>query len=176
MKSGFVSLVGRPNVGKSTLINQILGTKVAITSKVANTTRNIIQGIYNDSDSQIIFVDTPGIHKPQNKLGQILNKGAYYSIEDVDIVCFLIDGTQRLGTGDKFILERLKKINKPVILIINKIDKMTKDEIFLKINEYKDLYDFKEIVPVSAIKSKNIEELLKTIKNYLPDSIKYYGE
>lgn len=176
MKSGFVSLVGRPNVGKSTLINNLIGSKIAITSKVANTTRNIIQGIYNDNESQIVFVDTPGIHKPQNKLGQILNKGAYYSIEDVDIVCFLIDGKQKLGKGDMFILERLKKINKPVILIINKIDGMTKDEIFLKINEYKDLYDFKEIIPISALKNKNIEELIKTIKTYLKDEIKYFED
>ena len=176
MKSGFVSLVGRSNVGKSTLINNLIGSKIAITSKVANTTRNIIQGIYNDNESQIVFVDTPGIHKPQNKLGQILNKGAYYSIEDVDIVCFLIDGKQKLGKGDMFILERLKKINKPVILIINKIDGMTKDEIFLKINEYKDLYDFKEIIPISALKNKNIEELIKTIKTYLKDEIKYFED
>ena len=176
MKSGFVSLVGRPNVGKSTLINNLVGSKIAITSKVANTTRNIIQGIYNDEESQIVFVDTPGIHKPQNKLGQLLNKGAYYSIEDVDIVCFIIDGKQKLGKGDLFVLERLKKIDIPVILIINKIDGMTKDEIFLKINEYKDLYDFKEIVPVSALKSKNTEELIKTIKKYLKDEIKYFEE
>ena len=176
MRSGFVSLVGRPNVGKSTLINSLVGSKIAITSKVANTTRNIIQGIYNDEESQIVFVDTPGIHKPQNKLGQILNKGAYYSIEDVDIVCFLVDGKQKLGKGDLFVLERLKKINKPVILIINKIDGMTKDEIFLKINEYKDLYNFKEIVPVSALKNKNTEELIKTIKKYLKDEIKYFED
>lgn len=176
MKSGFVSLVGRPNVGKSTLINNLVGSKIAITSKVANTTRNIIQGIYNDEESQIVFVDTPGIHKPQNKLGQLLNKGAYYSIEDVDIVCFIIDGKQKLGKGDLFVLERLKKIDIPVILIINKIDGMTKDEIFLKINEYKDLFDFKEIVPVSALKNKNTEELIKTIKKYLKDEIKYFEE
>ena len=176
MRSGFVSLVGRPNVGKSTLINNLVGSKIAITSKVANTTRNIIQGIYNDEESQIVFVDTPGIHKPQNKLGQILNKGAYYSIEDVDIVCFLIDGKQKLGKGDLFILERLKKINKPVILIINKIDGMTKDEIFLKIKEYKDLYDFKEIIPLSALKNKNTEELIKTLKKYLKDEIKYFED
>lgn len=176
MKSGFVSLVGRPNVGKSTLINRLVGTKIAITSKVANTTRNIIQGIYNDKDSQIVFVDTPGIHKPQNKLGQILNKGAYYSIEDVDIVCFIIDGRKKLGKGDLFVLERLKKIKKPVLLIINKIDTLTKEEIFMKINEYKDLYDFKEIIPISALKDKNIEELIKTLKKYLKDNIKYFED
>ena len=176
MKSGFVSFVGRPNVGKSTLINNIMGTKVAITSKVANTTRNIIEGIYNDDESQIVFVDTPGIHKPNNKLGQMLNKGAYYSIEDVDIVCLLIDAKAGLGRGDKYVIERLKQINKPVILVINKIDGLSKDEIFNKINEYKDLYDFKEIVPISALKGSNVDELIKTIKNYLPDSVKYFDD
>lgn len=176
MKSGFVSFVGRPNVGKSTLINNIIGSKIAITSSVSNTTRNIIQGIYNDNDSQIVFVDTPGIHKPNNKLGQMLNKGAYYSIDDVDIICLLVDAKAGLGGGDKYVIERLKQIDKLVILVINKIDGLSKDEIFNKINEYKDLYDFKEIVPISALKGSNVEELIKTIKEYLPDSIKYFDE
>ena len=176
MKSGFVSFVGRPNVGKSTLINSIIGSKIAITSKVSNTTRNIIQGIYNDNDSQIVFVDTPGIHKPTNKLGQILNKGAYYSIDDVDIVCMLVDAKAGLGSGDKYVIEKLKQVNKPVILIINKIDGLSKDEIFNKINEYKDLYNFKEIVPISALKGSNIDELIKTIKGYLKDNIKYFDD
>ena len=174
MHSGFVSFVGRPNVGKSTLINQIIGTKIAITSDKPGTTRNIIEGIYNDEDSQIVFVDTPGIHKPVNKLGQILNKGAYYSIDDVDIICLIMDVKTKLGKGDKFVIDKLKDINKPVILILNKIDGLSKDEIFLKINEYKDLYDFKEIVPISALKNKNIDELIKVIKEYLPDNIKYF--
>ena len=164
MRSGFVSFVGRPNVGKSTLINQIVGTKIAITSDKPRTTRNIIQGVYNDDDTQIVFVDTPGIHKPTHKLGQILNRGAYYSIDDVDVVCLLIDAKAGLGKGDKYVIERLKDINKPVILIINKIDGLSKDEIFLKINEYKDL------------KNKNIDELIKVIKQYLPDNIKYFDD
>ena len=176
MRSGFVSFVGRPNVGKSTLINQIVGTKIAITSDKPQTTRNIIQGIYNDDDTQIVFVDTPGIHKPTHKLGQILNRGAYYSIDDVDVVCLLIDAKAGLGKGDKYVIERLKDVNKPVILIINKIDGLSKDEIFLKINEYKDLYDFAEIVPISALKNKNIDELIKVIKQYLPDNIKYFDD
>lgn len=176
MKSGFVSLVGRPNVGKSTLLNQIIGTKLAITSDKPQTTRNIIQGIYNEEDSQIVFVDTPGIHKPTNKLGNLLNKGAYYSIEDVDLICLLIDAKAGLGRGDKYIIERLKDINKPVILVINKIDGLSKDEVFLKINEYKDLYPFAEIVPLSALKNKNISELIKVIKQYLPDNIKYFDD
>ena len=176
MKSGFVSFIGRPNVGKSTLINQILKTKIAITSDKPQTTRNIIQGIYNDSNTQIVFVDTPGIHKPSHKLGQMLNRGAYYSIEDVDVVCLLIDAKAGLGKGDKYVVEKLKEIKKPVILVINKIDGLSKDEIFLKINEYKDLYDFKEIVPISALKGKNIDELIKVIKQYLPDNIKYFED
>lgn len=176
MRSGFVSFVGRPNVGKSTLLNQIIGSKIAITSDKPQTTRNIIQGIYNDDDTQIVFVDTPGIHKPTHKLGQILNRGAYYSIDDVDVVCLLIDARAGLGKGDKYIIERLKDINKPVILIINKIDGLSKDEILLKINEYKDLYNFAEIIPISALKNKNIDELIKVIKNYLPDNIKYFDE
>lgn len=174
MRSGFVSFIGRPNAGKSTLLNQILKTKVAITSDKPGTTRNIIEGIYNDEDSQIVFVDTPGIHKPVNKLGQILNKGAYYSIDDVDIICLIMDVKTKLGKGDKFVIDKLKDIHKPVILILNKIDGLSKDEIFLKINEYKDLYDFKEIVPISALKNKNIDELIKVIKEYLPDNIKYF--
>lgn len=174
MRSGFVSLTGRPNVGKSTLLNQIIGQKLAITSDKPQTTRNLIQGIYNDEDTQIVFVDTPGIHKPNHKLGQILNKGAYYSIDDVDVVCFLIDAKAGLGGGDKYIIERLKKVDKPVILVINKIDGLSKEEIFNKILEYKDLYNWSDIVPVSALKDKNTGTLIKVIKEYLPESVKFF--
>ena len=176
MKSGFVTLIGRPNVGKSTLINSIVGKKVAITSNKPQTTRNIIQGIYNDSDAQIVFVDTPGIHKPSHKLGKTLNKQAYYSVNDVDIILFLVDGSEELGRGDKYIIESLKDVKKPVILIINKIDKLTKEEILLKINEYKDLYEFKEIIPLSALKKNNTDTVVKVLKNYLTDNIKYYED
>ncbi len=176
MKSGFVSLVGRPNVGKSTLLNSIVGYKVAITSNKAQTTRNILQGIYNDSNTQIVFVDTPGIHKPKNKLGQLLNEEAYYSIEDVDIILFLIDVTMPFGKGDNFVLDKIKKANKPTFLILNKVDKIKKEELFSLILKYKDLYDFKEIIPISALKEKNINELIKTLKNYLPDNIKYFPD
>ena len=176
MRSGFVGLVGRPNVGKSTLLNSIVGKKVAITSNKPQTTRNNIQGIYNDDDTQIIFVDTPGIHKPSHKLGEMLNKQAYYSATDVDVILFLVDASMSLGTGDMFVLDKLKEKNKPVILVINKIDKITHDDILLKINEYKDLYDFAEIVPVSAIKKNNVDDLIKTIKKYLTDEIPYYGK
>lgn len=176
MKTGFVSIVGRPNVGKSTLLNAIIGKKIAITSSTAQTTRNIIQGIYNTSDLQIVFVDTPGIHKPQNKLGTVLNKQAYYSLSDVDVILFLVDVTQKFGKGDKFVLEKLKENDIPVILVLNKIDKISYEEVLPIINEYKDLFPFKEIVPISAYKSKNIEELIKTISNYLTDDIKYYDD
>jgi GTP-binding protein Era len=176
MKSGFVSLIGRPNVGKSTLLNAIVGKKIAITSATAQTTRNMIQGIYHGEDLQIIFVDTPGIHKPQNKLGRVLNKQAYYSINDVDAVLFLTDVTQKIGSGDQFIMNKLKETNVPVILVLNKIDKIPYSEILPKISEYKDLYPFKEIVPISAYKKKNIDELIQVIANYLTDDIKYFDD
>lgn len=176
MKSGFISLVGRPNVGKSTLLNALIGKKIAITSNKPQTTRNIIQGIYTDSEVQMIFVDTPGIHKPKNRLGKVLNKQAYFTINDVDVILFLVDITESLGSGDKFILEVLKNANKPVILVINKIDLLPKEKILEKISEYKDLYNFEEIVPVSAIKKDNVDRLREALKKYLPDNIKFYDD
>ena len=176
MRSGFVSLIGRPNVGKSTLMNAIVGRKVAITSSKPQTTRNIIQGIYNDEDTQIVFVDTPGIHKPNHKLGSYLNEQAYFSINDVDVVLMLLDISEEFGSGDNFVLEKIKEAKKPVILILNKIDKVTNEEILNKINKYKDLYEFAEIIPVSAMKSRNIKDLIETLRKYLPDSVRYYDE
>ena len=176
MKSGFVSIVGRPNVGKSTLLNAIIGKKIAITSSTAQTTRNMIQGIYHGRDVQIIFVDTPGIHKPHNKLGQVLNKQAYYHLSDVDVILFLVDVTEKLGNGDKFILEKLKENDVPVILVLNKMDKITYLELLPKIEEYKDLYPFQAIIPVSAYKKKNLDDLIKTVSQYLRDDVTYYDE
>lgn len=176
MRSGFVGVIGRPNVGKSTLINDIIGKKIAITSNKPQTTRNIIQGIYNEEDTQIVFVDTPGIHKPNHKLGKYLNKQAYYTTEDTDLLLFLIDASSSLGKGDLYIIQKLKELDKPVILVMNKIDKLTNDEILVKISEYKDLYNFSEIVPVSALKNRNVKTLIDVIKKYLPDNIKYYGD
>lgn len=176
MRSGFVSLVGRPNAGKSTLLNSIIGKKIAITSDKPQTTRNVIQGVYNEEETQIVFVDTPGIHKPNHKLGDYLNKQAYYSTNDVDVILFLVDINQEFGKGDSFILDKLKNIQKPIILVLNKIDKLSNEDILNKINEYKDIYSFAEIVPVSALKRNNVDELIKTIKKYLTDEIKYYGD
>lgn len=176
MKSGFVSIIGRPNVGKSTLLNSIVKKRVAITSDKPQTTRNMIQGIYNNDDTQIVFVDTPGIHKPQNKLGKVLNKQAYYVINDVDIVVLVVDITEKIGTGDKFVIDVLKNIDKPVLLVINKIDKLPREEILKKIDEYQKLYDFSEIVPVSARKKDNVDRLIEVLKKYLPDSIKYFDD
>lgn len=176
MKSGFVALIGRPNVGKSTLMNNLVGQKVAIISKKPQTTRNNIQGIYNDDDSQIIFVDTPGIHKPKHKLGEFLNKQAYYSIHDVDVIVMLVDASSSLGPGDKFIIETLKKVDKPVILLLNKIDKIKYEELLPMIENYRKLYNFAEIIPVSALRSNNLEVLITSLKKYLTDNIKYYPD
>ena len=176
MKSGFVGIIGRPNVGKSTLVNSIIGSKVAITSSKPQTTRNIIQGIYNEDKVQIVFVDTPGIHKPVNKLGKTLNEEAYYSIDDTDIILFVVDAFEGIGKGDAYILDRLKDIEKPVILVINKIDKIPREEILKRIEDYKDLYPFDEIIPVSAATKNNLKDLIDTLKKLKKDNIKYYGE
>ena len=176
MKSGFVSIVGRPNVGKSTLLNTIMERKIALTSNKAQTTRNNIMAVYHDEDSQIVFFDTPGIHKPKHNLGKALNSKAYYSIEDSDVIVLVVDIKEKLGTGDKFVIDKLKGVSKPVILLLNKIDTVSKDIIMRKISEYKDLYDFKEIIPVSVINKKDVDILIKEIKKYLTDDIKYYDD
>lgn len=174
MKSGFVSLIGRPNTGKSTLLNQIIKEKVAIISPKPQTTRNLVEGIYNEDDTQIIFVDTPGIHKPIDKLGVALNNQAYYSINDVDILLLVVDASVPYGKGDQFIIDKLSSVKKPVFLILNKIDKLSDEEILKKIDEYKNLYEFAEIIPVSALKNDNIDRLIKVLKEYLPDNVKYF--
>ena len=176
MKSGFVSIIGRPNVGKSTLLNTIITQKIAITSDKAGTTRNIIQGIYNEKDYQIVFVDTPGIAKPLNHLGRLLNRKALDQIKDVDCILFVIDGKKGIGPGDRYILNVLKKTEVPVILVINKIDQISKEILIFTINEYKDLYPFAEIVPVSAVANDNVDRLLEVIKKYLKDDVKYFDD
>ena len=176
MRSGTVSIVGRPNVGKSTLLNKILNKKIAIISDKSGTTRNLLLGVYNDSDSQIVFVDTPGIHKPVNTLGTVLNKKAYLMTSGVDVVLFVVDISKGFGKGDSFILERLKNENAKVILLLNKIDNIKPDELIKRIDEVKELYDFLEIIPVSAIKGINVNDLIKTLKKYLPNDFKYYDD
>ncbi len=174
MKSGYVSIVGRPNVGKSTLLNSILETKLAITSNKAGTTRNIIQGVYEDDDSQIVFVDTPGIHKPINKLGSILNRKAYNSSENVDLILFLVDVEAGIGNGDIFVLNKIKEEKLPIILVLNKVDRVNKDKLLEIIMKYKDLYEFSEIFPISALKNDNVQALINTIKKYLPNDEKIF--
>ena len=176
MKSGFVSLIGRPNTGKSTLLNTILKSHIAIVSNVAGTTRNAIQGVYNDEEAQIIFIDTPGIHKPQDKLGQYLNKQSYESLEEIDAILFVVDATMPLGKGDKFIVETFKNTKTPVILVLNKIDKLNDEGILKAINEYKDIYEFADIIPISALTDDNVKRLIKVVKGYLTDEIKYYDD
>ena len=176
MKSGFVSIIGRPNVGKSTLLNAIINHKIAITSNVSGTTRNIIQGIYNEPGYQIVFVDTPGIHKPQNRLGKVLNKEALSMTKDVDLLLFVVDIISGIGKGDMFILNMLKATDVPVILVINKIDGVDDAYLLETIDKYKNIYPFVEIVPVSALKFDNIRRLIQVIKKYLHDEVQYFPD
>ena len=174
MKVGVVSIVGRPNAGKSTLLNAIIKEKVSITSDKPQTTRNNIQGIYNDDESQIVFIDTPGVHKPVNKLGKFLNNETY-SAFDTDIILFLVDSSKPFGKGDEFILDKIKEYDSKVFLVLSKIDKVKKDELYDLIMSYKDKYNFDEIIPVSAIKDNNVEELLNVIKTYLNEGNPFYA-
>ncbi len=176
MKSGVVSIIGRTNVGKSTLLNSLLEMKLSITSDKAETTRNIIQGIYNDDNTQIVFVDTPGIHKPINKLGSVLNNASFNAMNGVDVILFLVDANTGIGKGDLFILDKLKEVEIPVILVLNKVDGMSNDKLITTISEVKDVYNFKEIVPISALKGKNVDELIKVIREYLPNDYKLYND
>ena len=173
-KSGFVSIVGRPNVGKSTLLNHILKTKLAITSSTAQTTRNTIQGIYTDDEAQIIFMDTPGIHKPQDGLGSFMNTNALNSIYGVDIVLLIAPADEKIGKGDRFIVNRLKEADGPVYLILNKIDLLSKEQLIQKLAQWKEMFDFKEIIPISALNGDNVEHLLEIIKSDLHEGVMYY--
>ena len=170
---GFVALIGRPNVGKSTLLNYLVGQKVAIMSPQPQTTRNKISGIYTDDQEQIVFIDTPGIHKPKNKLDDFMDKSSYSALDEVDVVLFMVE-PEPAGKGDQYIAELLKKIKKPVFLVINKIDKVHPDELLSIIDSYKNLGDFAEIVPISASQGNNVSELIKTIAKYLPEGPQFY--
>ena len=174
--SGFVTLIGRPNVGKSTLMNYLVGQKIAITSKKPQTTRNRIQTVLTTEEGQIVFVDTPGIHKAKNKLGEYMVNVARQTLNEVDVILWLVEPTTFIGAGEQHIIERLKKVNTPVILVINKIDSVKKEEILKAIAAYKDQMEFAEIVPVSARSGENTGELLKTVMKYLPYGPQYYDE
>jgi len=173
-RSGFVAIIGRPNVGKSTLMNGLIGQKIAIMSDKPQTTRNKIHGVYTEDGMQIVFLDTPGIHKPNSKLGNYMMKSAESALKEVEAVMFLIDGSEDLGGGDRYIIEQLAKVKTPVFLVINKIDKIDPEALMNKIVQYKDLYNFAEIVPISAMKGNNISTLLEQIGKYLPEGPQYY--
>ena len=176
-KSGFVALIGRPNVGKSTLMNHIIGQKIAITSNKPQTTRNKIQTVYTDERGQIIFLDTPGIHKAKNKLGEYMVNVAERTLKDVDVILWLVEASDYIGVGEQHILEVLSEIKKPVILAINKMDALkNQDEVLLIMEKFSKLRDFTEIVPVSALKGVNMGELLKVLYQYLPEGPLYYDE
>ena len=175
-KSGFATLIGRPNVGKSTLMNYLIGQKIAITSNKPQTTRNRIQTVLTTEEGQIIFVDTPGIHKAKNKLGEYMVNIAERTLNEVDVVLWLVEPSTFIGAGEKHIAQQLERVNTPVILVINKVDSVKKEEVFSSIAAYKDLYDFAEIVPVSARSGENTRELLKEIFKYLPYGPQFYDE
>lgn len=175
-KSGFVALIGRPNVGKSTLMNRLIGQKIAITSNKPQTTRNKIQTVYTDEEGQIIFLDTPGIHKAKNKLGEYMVSVAQNTLRDVDVILWLVEASDFIGAGERQIAESLNKVNTPIILVINKIDKVKKEEILTFIDAYKDICKFAEIVPLSALKGENTEALIPEIFRYLHEGPQYYDE
>ena len=175
-KSGFATLIGRPNVGKSTLMNNIIGQKIAITSKKPQTTRNRIQTVYTSKEGQIIFLDTPGIHKAKSKLGEYMVKSAEKTLGEVDIILWLVEPSTFIGAGERHILEKLKKTKTPVILVMNKIDTVKKDELLEYIDAYRKEYDFAEIIPVSAKTGDNIETLIELIFKYLPYGPQFYDE
>ena len=173
-KSGFISIIGRPNVGKSTFLNRVIGQKIAIMSDKPQTTRNKVQGVLTTNDSQMIFIDTPGIHKPKHKLGDFMLKVSKNTLLEVDIIMFMVNAEQKLGKGDEFILEMLAGNPTPVFLVINKIDQIHPDELIGIIESYKERYDFAEIVPISALQGNNVENLLETVTKYLPEGPQYY--
>ncbi len=173
-KSGFVALVGRPNVGKSTLLNYIVGEKIAIMSDKPQTTRNKIQGIYTSETAQLIFIDTPGIHKPKHQLGDFMVRAALSTFREVDLILFVVDVNEPYGQGEKFILEKLKETNTPVFLVLNKIDRIHPEQLLEKIAAYRELYQFAEIIPVSALNGNNVTTLMEQIIRYMDEGPQYY--
>ena len=173
-KSGFVAIVGRPNVGKSTFMNYVLGQKIAIMSDKAQTTRNKIQGVYTNQDCQIVFLDTPGIHKPKHELGNFMVESAYSALKEVDAVLFMVNAAEKRGPGDDFIIEKLKKIKTPVFLVLNKIDLISPDELLDRVESYQETIPFTGIIPISVLQGNNVQELMITLTNHLPEGPQYY--
>lgn len=173
-KSGFISIIGRPNVGKSTFLNRVIGQKIAIMSDKPQTTRNKVQGVLTTDEAQMVFIDTPGIHKPKHKLGDFMIKLAINTFKEVDIILFMINAEEGFGRGDEFIIEQLKNVKTPVFLVINKIDQIHPDQLITLIEQYKDMYPFKEIIPISALEGNNIDRLLDQIREYMPEGPQYY--
>lgn len=175
-KSGFVAIVGRPNVGKSTLLNRIVGQKIAIMSDKAQTTRNKIQGVYTTDTAQIVFIDTPGIHKPKHRLGDYMVEAAYSALHEVEVVLFMVAADQKRGKGDDMIIERLKKLNVPVYLVINKIDKIHPNDLLEQIDDFKAQMDFAQIIPISATQGNNFETLMSELEKSMPSGPQYFPE
>lgn len=175
-KSGFVAIVGRPNVGKSTLLNRIVGQKIAIMSDKAQTTRNKIQGVYTTDKTQIVFIDTPGIHKPKHRLGDYMVEAAYSALHEVEVVLFMVAADQKRGKGDDMIIERLKKLNVPVYLVINKIDKIHPNDLLEQIDDFKSQMDFAQIIPISATQGNNFETLMNELEAIMPAGPQYFPE
>ena len=175
-KSGFVAIVGRPNVGKSTLLNRIVGQKIAIMSDKAQTTRNKIQGVYTTDTTQIVFIDTPGIHKPKHRLGDYMVEAAYSALHEVEVVLFMVAADQKRGKGDDMIIERLKKLSVPVYLVINKIDKIHPNDLLEQIDDFKAQMDFAQIIPISATQGNNFETLMSELEKSMPTGPQYFPE
>lgn len=172
--SGFVAILGRPNVGKSTFLNRVVGQKIAIMSDKAQTTRNKIQGIYTEDDAQIVFIDTPGIHKPHSRLGDFMVESALSTLNEVDAVLFMVNATQKRGRGDDFIIEHLKNVKKPIYLVINKIDQIHPDKLLQIMDDYRNTLDYAEVFPISALEGNNCPELIESLVNTLPEGPQYY--
>ncbi|GGJ47998.1 GTPase Era [Virgibacillus salexigens] len=175
-KSGFIAIIGRPNVGKSTFMNRVIGQKIAIMSDKPQTTRNKIQGVLTEEHSQIIFIDTPGIHKPKHRLGDFMVKTAENTLNEVDAILFMINASEGYGKGDQYIIERLHQVKRPVYLIINKIDLVHPDDLLPLIDQYKEKYAFAEIIPISALQGNNVDHMLEVLKKDLPEGPQYYPE
>ena len=175
-KSGFVAIVGRPNVGKSTFLNRVVGQKIAIMSDKAQTTRNKIQGVYTTKDAQIVFLDTPGIHKPENKLDEYMDASALSSLREFEAVLFMVSATETRGAGDNYIIDQLKKVDVPVYLIINKIDEINPDNLLVIMDTYRKAYDWAEVFPISALRGNNVDELIGNLIDHLPEGPQYYPD